>query len=194
MTNYSKVLLLERVYQPDTGEVDSDFKNQLATFYHYLAKRLNIKKTPKVKLIKNQENADKGVLGLTGHYNPDTQTVAIFIIDRHPSDVLRSFGHEVVHHWQHENGKLKNTSTPFGYAQTNPHMRTMEMQANMLGSMIYRDWQDQERKKEQKNSSMVECKKCGCQIDYNNVSESRMGFIKCPECLTEIDQEGNFYG
>jgi len=169
-----------------------EFKRRIASFCGYMMKRLGIKEIPKLSLKHDPENASKGELGLTGYYNPESKSITIFTTNRHPTDLMRSFGHEVIHHWQNENGRLPTGQAESygpGYAQKNPHMRLMEMQANMLGSMLYRDWQDQERG----CSKMTECKECGCQFDFGSLNETRMGFVKCPGCLKEVDQEGGHY-
>ncbi len=41
-------------------------------------------------------------------------------------------------------------------------------------------------------ASLVTCKKCNKKIDYLKQPEAGMGYIKCPECGENIDQEGNF--
>lgn len=126
-----------------------EFQKQVASFYGYLAERLGLKQIPKLVLKHDPQNCEKGSLGLTGYYNPETAEILLYTTGRHPTDLMRSFGHEVIHHWQNENGKLPTGDAESygpGYAQKNPHMRKMEMQANLLGSMLYRDWQDRERK------------------------------------------------
>ena len=43
---------------------------------------------------------------------------------RHPKDILRSLGHELVHHKQNCDGQFDNAGeTVEGYEQTNPHLR-----------------------------------------------------------------------
>jgi hypothetical protein len=41
-------------------------------------------------------------------------------------------------------------------------------------------------------ATLITCKKCQKQIDYLKQPEAGMGYIKCPECGTSINQEGNF--
>ena len=143
------------------------FKSHLAQLFAYLQKELQLKTVPKVKLLSDEKNASK-VLGKTAYYDPDTRTVNLYITDRHQKDILRSFSHEVVHHWQHENERLqtscrhdKKTGKKQGedpqYAQHNPWLRQMEKQAYLLGNMLFRDWEDEKKAKDRKSSKkMVE--------------------------------------
>jgi len=48
-------------------------------------------------------------------------------------------------------------------------------------------------KKKTKKRLMVRCKKCNYKFDYANTPEAGMGYVKCENCETPIDQDGNFY-
>jgi len=125
-------------------EQKQEFKESLASLYLRLKEELELKETPKVILVDDPENAKK-LLGKTAHYEPKTKTIQLNITDRHPKDILRSFAHEVIHHWQHEHEQLNKGSDENlgpGYAQKDPHMRKMEKQAYLLGKMMFRDWED----------------------------------------------------
>jgi hypothetical protein len=56
---------------------------------------------------------------------------------------MRSLAHELQHHTQKCNGDFDNMQNmgEEGYAQNNPHMRTMEIQAYQA-SIVFRDWED----------------------------------------------------
>ena len=60
---------------------------------------------------------------------------------------MRTFSHEVIHYWQYLNNKIKTGETiSYDYAQTNKKMRRLEMEAYLLGNILFRDWQDANRK------------------------------------------------
>lgn len=106
--------------------------------------RLGFKHPPKLFLRNDSQNSQQA-LGKTAFYNPEEQSVTLFIHGRHPKDILRSFTHELVHHRQNERGDLspdKMTAQGPGYAQECPHMRKMEQEAYLEGSMCFRDWED----------------------------------------------------
>ena len=69
--------------------------------------------------------------------------IHIYTTGRHPKDILRSLGHELVHHKQNCEGKFEHDmDTGPGYAQENSHLRQMEIEANRDGSMCLRDFED----------------------------------------------------
>ena len=106
--------------------------------------RLNFKRPPRLFLRSDNDNANCS-LGKTGHYDPAEKSITLFITNRHPKDILRSFAHELVHHCQNERGDLsseKMKSMHKNYAQENPHMRKMEEEAYLQGNMCFRDWED----------------------------------------------------
>ena len=89
------------------------------------------------------ENVGK-VFAPTGHYDPRTKKIVIFVDHRHPKDILRSLAHELVHHKQNCDGHFDGmVSTDPGYAQRDQHMREMEGDAYRTGNiMLFRDWED----------------------------------------------------
>ena len=129
-----------------------EFKQKLASLYTYLAARLGIKQAPLLKLI-NSENNAKNPFGFTGHYDHSSRTVTLYITNRHDTDILRSFAHEVIHHWQNEKGTLtQHQNLPASsqghhthYAQEDAWLRRREMEAYLFGNILFRDWQDEQR-------------------------------------------------
>lgn len=131
------------------------FIQQTKKLLAYMMERLHIKTLPSKLILKNNEENAKEPWGYTGNYNPADKSITLFITDRHHVDILRSFAHEVIHHWQNENGQLLTGSGMEGsvgpgtdnpqYAQKDEHLRKMEKQAYLLGNMIFRDFEDMER-------------------------------------------------
>jgi len=111
-------------------------------FMPFAQKQIGFKKPPKLFLKQDAENAENP-LGKTAHYDPQEQSVTLYISGRHPKDILRSLGHELVHHKQNCDGQFDDAGEMGeGYAQNNPHLRAMEFEANSLGSMCLRDFED----------------------------------------------------
>ena len=95
---------------PEVNVQNNDgLKRRLASLYKYLSQHLGIKEVPKVVFRNSKKNADD-MLGMTGHYDPQTKTIVLYITGRHPKDLLRSYCHELIHHWQNENGTLSSQS------------------------------------------------------------------------------------
>lgn len=121
----------------------NNLKSSLASLYHYISGRLKIQTVPKLVLSNSSSNANN-MFGLTGYYNPDERLIKVYCTNRHLNDILRSFSHEVIHHWQNERGDL-NVASSRQYTQKDPHMRKKEMEAYVLGNILFRDWQDEKR-------------------------------------------------
>jgi hypothetical protein len=130
------------------NQMAGDLKTRLSSLYAYLAKKLSIKEVPRTTLTKNKQNADNP-FGMTGYYDPETKTIRLYVTDRHDTDILRSFAHEVIHHWQNENGTLhsngEEAKTGSHYAQNDENLRKREMEAYLFGNILFRDWQDENR-------------------------------------------------
>ena len=119
-------------------------KSLIKQFMPFAQERIGFEYPPKLFLKQDQENA-QNPLGKTAYYDPQDQAVTLYVTGRHPKDVLRSLGHELVHHKQNCDGKFNDVSggdMGEGYAQTNPHLRAMEFEANSKGSMCLRDFED----------------------------------------------------
>lgn len=132
------------VMRESTDSSSSDIKSDTASLYAYLASRLGIKQTPKVIFTKSEQNAQEK-FGKTGYYEPRLMLIKIYTTNRHNTDILRSFAHEVIHHWQNENGTLTNQQSHSHYAQEDENLRKREMEAYLFGNILFRDWQDENR-------------------------------------------------
>lgn len=132
-----------------------EFKEKLASLLTYLTKHLQLKESPaSLRIVNSKKNADNP-FGLTGHYDHTTKKITLYITDRHDTDILRTFAHEIIHHWQNERGVLhpedgkssettSNDAKPH-YAQNNMWLRKREMEAYLFGCILFRDWQDEQR-------------------------------------------------
>ena len=133
--------------------------------------RMGFAHPPKLFLKQDIENS-KNVFGKTAHYDPQDESVTVFVTGRHPKDILRSLAHELVHHTQNLRGDLspeKCGSMGPGYAQENPHMREMERQAYEQGSMCFRDFEDMYKKQLEEVKFLKESKKMAIKISKNEL-------------------------
>ena len=118
-----------------------ELKEALGEIYKVAKEEFNIQNTPQLHLKNDEENA-KNIFGKTAHYDPSNMSIVLYITKRHPKDICRSFAHELVHHHQNERGDLKGENNSPTYAQDDPHMRKMEMEAYLKGNMLFRDFED----------------------------------------------------
>ena len=119
-----------------------EYKDKFVDLYKDAKNKFNIQKAPKLILRQDKANAEK-VFGRTAYYDPGSSTIVVFITNRHPKDILRSYCHELIHHVQNERGDLDrgDMSSP-KYAQEDDHMRKMEMEAYLKGNLLLRDFED----------------------------------------------------
>ncbi len=120
----------------------SDLTEMLEDFVPFAQERLQYDKLPSLVFETDPQNA-KNTLGKTAQYEPASMTITVFVDDRHPKDILRSFSHELVHHAQNCDGQFNNLGAMGeGYAQSDDHLRKMEEDAYLRGNMTFRDWED----------------------------------------------------
>ena len=78
---------------------------EVGKFVHWASKKLNLNKTPKIKLSFDTDQAQKG--HHTGKHTPGDDHVWVYAKNRNLVDILRTVFHELVHVRQHELGKIK---------------------------------------------------------------------------------------
>ena len=126
------------------ADTKKEFMTLLPELFAVIKNKLNLQTTPKIVLKKDIENSNN-ILGKTAYYNPADKSITLYILNRHPKDILRSFAHECVHLYQHENNMYcigQNESNDAKYAQNDTELRKAEKQAYLLGNMLFRDWED----------------------------------------------------
>jgi len=128
------------------------FKEHLGNLTKYIEScGMDLYPYPKVMLNKASQAGDS-MLHNTGHYNPQKQIIVLYVCDRHPKDILRSYAHELVHHHQHLCGQLTPDKMGEGgsdpkYAQNNDHLRKLEEEAYAKGNLLFRDYCDNKKYK-----------------------------------------------
>ena len=131
----------EPVNENATYSSKIDYKQQIKDLTkHMIKKGMNILPLPKV-IFKHgdQENASQ-FLGKTAYYSPDTQEIVLYTEGRHPKDITRSFAHEMIHHIQNLEDRLKNISTT--NTMEDDHLNDIEREAYTKGNMTFRNWTD----------------------------------------------------
>jgi len=120
----------------------SEIEDLIQDLFSFSQKRLGFENSPVLNLV--SDNSNTSPLGKTAHYDPNSMEITIYVDNRHPKDIMRSFSHELVHHNQNLKGEFANVVGQGGsnYAQTNPHLRKMEKEAYLKGNMCFRDWED----------------------------------------------------
>lgn len=83
--------------------MEHTLKDIVKSFGAFIVKKLGINTPFKIQLTNNRE-------GLTtyAYYDPKQGIIKVYVRGRSTADVLRSVGHELVHHIQNQRGELKN--------------------------------------------------------------------------------------
>jgi len=122
-------------------------------FMSHCQKKYGFKHPPKINFVDDGENA-QDPLGKTAHYDTQDKSITLYITNRHPKDILRSLAHELTHHLQHLRGELDDVGElGEGYAQSDEHMRKMEIEAYASGIDV-RDWADSKNNIQKENKTM----------------------------------------
>ena len=165
-------------------------------------KRMGFEHPPSLFLKKDSKNSKKP-LGKTAFYDPGQKSITIYVTNRHPKDILRSFAHELVHHTQNLRGDLspeKCGNMGNNYAQSNKHMRNMEKEAYLIGNMCFRDWEDGLPEEDMRKYKLAESKflKENKKVNVNELKEIITGVVKNrlmegPSSAPEIDKKSQEY-
>ena len=119
---------------------DFDFTPFIASLIEYMIDQgLNIVPLPNIILRKDEKEAND-FFCKTAHYDGDKKEIVLYVLGRHPKDVMRSFSHEMIHHMQNLDGILK----PIGTTNTNQsnYLQEIEKEAYLKGNMLFRTWED----------------------------------------------------
>ena len=99
-------------------------------FVEFAKNKLDIKQLPKIQFVNDRKWAVKR--HSFGQYNSQDKALQVYIGNRNLADVLRTLGHELVHHRQNELGMIKPGSGDTG--------SEIENQANSLAGVMMRDY------------------------------------------------------
>ena len=116
---------------------------------YMIKKGRNIEPLPKVEFVDGDSENAKDFFGKTAYYDPNTQTIVLYTEGRHPKDIVRSFSHEMVHHTQFLEDRLGDVQTTSTTEDDN--LDKIEQEANLVGTMTFRNWTDSINKKKNKD-------------------------------------------
>ena len=77
----------------------------------------------------------------TGNYDPSTNTITLFVYNRHVKDILRTFCHELYHRSQHlSNSDDFDKLDKSGSLSQNSDLEKLEGDAYYHGNLLFRKW------------------------------------------------------
>jgi len=152
----------------------TDLEPHVHGVYDYFDQKIGFNKPPTMVFDSDPTN-QPNVLGKTAAYDPQTLQIHVYTDGRHPKDMLRSIAHELIHHWQNEEGRLDvgGYSGP-GYYLKNKDLNKLEKEAMELGNGYLREYEDKKKLEEKKRMSIKEWKN----NELNQRLMKRFGIIK----------------
>lgn len=116
-------------------------------FYSYAKKNIKESFDKVFVTCVNDKQISENFFNQTANYDPSLKKITLYICNRHPKDIVRSFAHELIHHVQNCRGEFETLSSlKEDYVQTDSHLRKMEEEAYLRGNMLFRDWTDFKKK------------------------------------------------
>ena len=127
-----------------------DVLEKMAELTNYMREKgYNVDPVPSITLIDNDvDNAEK-FLGKTAYYDPINKSITLYTYGRHPKDIVRSYAHEMIHHIQNLENRLGDITTT--NTQEDDHLNDIEAEANLKGTMTFRNWTDSLQEKKTKD-------------------------------------------
>lgn len=104
---------------------------------------IDIKPYPKIKLITTEQD---GPFAPTGNYRFENKTITLYTGGRHIKDILRSFAHELFHHYQFLHNKNLKKKQLDGLLKQNKDLEDLEGEAYINGNLLFRRWTEQFKK------------------------------------------------
>ncbi len=124
----------------ESTQTKLELKDYIGSLLEYmLDQNMNITPLPEIVTIKDKINA-ANFFGRTAYYSPSDKKVALYTYNRHPKDIVRSCAHEMIHHMQNLEGRLKNITTT--NTNEDENLEELEKEAYLLGNITFRNWED----------------------------------------------------
>ena len=115
-----------------------NYKPYIVSLVKFMLKNgYTVKPLPKIRLKKDKQ---EGLFIVTGYYDSVNKEVVLFVTDRHPKDVLRSLAHELIHHKQFEDGRIKSEDCDENRITKNNKILPFEEEAYLKGNIAFRSW------------------------------------------------------
>lgn len=100
---------------------------------------LPVKPFPELHL----DNTDqRDIMIRTGFYRPDEKSITLFVKDRHPKDILRSYAHEMTHHIQNMEDPERDWGSGKDLKEDDV-LSKIEADAYERGNMLFRKWTEE---------------------------------------------------
>ena len=156
-----------------------DILKHINDFTRYMIyNEMNISPLPTLELKDGDRENAKDFFGKTAYYDPNEQHIVIYTEGRHPKDIVRSYAHEMIHHIQHLEDRLGDI--PGTDTTSSEHLTKLEKEANLRGTMTFRNWTDSILN-ESIVGDKIKCDKCGWSW---NIVDGGNDLFTCHKCMS----------
>jgi hypothetical protein len=119
-----------------------DYTPYMGSLLEYMIDRgMKVTPLPEIKIKKDITEAHD-FFGKTAYYDPNKREVTLYVMNRHPKDVMRSFSHEMIHHMQNMEGRLGEGRISTTNVNEDSYLQEIEKEAYLEGNMCFREWED----------------------------------------------------
>lgn len=115
------------------------YKKHIKNLIQFMGKNLNITPYPKI-ILNNSKQNEYHLLNKTAFYNPNDNTITVYIYNRWLKDVLRSIAHELIHHYQNLENRLKSDDYQGEEIINDNKLLKLEEEAYLKGNILFRKW------------------------------------------------------
>jgi cytidyltransferase-like protein len=144
------LLVPELISENASYAKDIDYKQYIKELTKdMIRKGMNVTPLPKVIFKHSDINNAKDFFGKTAYYEPQSMSIVLYTEGRHPKDIVRSFAHEMIHHMQNIEDRLGDITTT--NTQEDDRLNDLEAEANLKGTMTFRNWTDKMQEKKNKD-------------------------------------------
>ena len=123
--------------------VFKDYINEIEDFYRQNG--ILIDPVPHIKIDKTEVDLFDPFIK-TGYYEPQSKTIVLNINNRQLKDILRSFCHELIHHYQNIGENKFDNIDLSGKLHENKELENLEAEAYQLGNLMFRKWTETYKK------------------------------------------------
>lgn len=115
-----------------------DYKTYIKSLAEFMATQGDtVKPFPKFTLDNEKQ---EGVFIKTGYFDPESNSIRLFINGRHPKDVLRTCAHELIHWKQQKSGDIEKSGYSSDKITEDKNLIHLEAEAYLKGNMAFRSW------------------------------------------------------
>lgn len=122
-----------------------NYEPYIKSLAEFINKTYKVKPYPKIK-ISNKNQEEEKVFVKTAWYDPQEKLVMLYARNRWPKDVLRSFCHEMIHHYQNLEGRLANDAYSGQEIINDDRLMKLEEEAYLKGNIMFRSWTESMQK------------------------------------------------